>query len=110
MKLTLSRGLLLACLLTGLASVASAQTAVTANSGSVDLRAEDAANDVYSHSLCVQDTGTRIHRARPAPASTTRPVDCATSSPGRTYSRRDIERTGAFDTAQALRQLDPAIH
>jgi hypothetical protein len=102
--------ILLACLLSGLAATAIAQTAVSAQPEPTDLRAADAANDVYSHSLCVQDTGSRIRRARPAPSNTTRPVDCATSSPGRTYSRRDVERTGALDMAQALRELDPSIH
>ena len=110
MKATLPTRVLLGCLLAGLASTALAQTAVTTSSASVDLRAEDAANDADSHSLCVRETGTMIHRFRQAPPATTRAVDCATSSPGRSYSRRDIERTGAFDTAQALRELDPSIH
>lgn len=102
--------ILLACLLSGLAAAAIAQTAVSAQPEPTDVRAENAANDVYSQSLCLQDTGSLIHRARPAPSNTTRAVDCATSSPGRSYSRRDIEATGAFDMAQALRELDPSIH
>jgi hypothetical protein len=47
---------------------------------------------------CVPDTATRI------------PVkdhDCAGF--GRTYTREDIERTGATDAGQALRLLDPAL-
>ena len=47
---------------------------------------------------CVPDTATRI------------PVNehgCAGF--GRTYTREDIERTGATDAAQALRLLDPAL-
>ncbi len=107
---SISQRILFACLLSGLAATASAQTAVPAQPEPTDLRAANAANDVYSNTLCVQDTGSRIRRARPAPSNTTRPVDCATSSPARTYSRRDIERTGAFDMAQALRELDPSIH
>jgi hypothetical protein len=106
---SISQRILLACLLSGVAATAIAQT-VVATHEPTDLLAADAANDVYSHSLCVQDTGSRIRRARPAPSNSTRAVDCATSSPGRTYSRRDIERTGAFDMAQALRELDPSIH
>ena len=102
--------ILLACMLSGLAATAIAQTAVPAQPEPTDLRAADAANDVYSHFPCVQDTGSRIQRVRQTPSDTTRAVDCATSSPGRTYSRRDIERTGAFDMAQALRELDPSIH
>ncbi len=47
---------------------------------------------------CVPDTASRI------------PVNehgCAGF--GRTYTREDIERTGATDAAQALRLLDPAL-
>ncbi len=102
--------ILFACLLGGLAATATAQTTVSARPEPTDLRAADAANDVYSDLPCVQVTGSRIQRARQVPSNTTRPVDCATSSPGHTYSRRDIERTGAFDMAQALRELDPSIH
>lgn len=48
---------------------------------------------------CLRSTGSRI---RPK-AGECLPVD------GRTYSRRDIERTGARNTADALRMLDPRI-
>ena len=107
---SISQRILLGCLLSGLGATAVAQTAVTPHPESAGLRVADAVNDADSHSFCVQDTGSRIRRPRSAPSDTTRPVDCATSSPGRTYSRRDIERTGAFDLAQALRELDPSIH
>ncbi|MEO6138550.1 MAG: hypothetical protein ABIP11_07805 [Luteimonas sp.] len=107
---SISKRILLACLLGGLAATAIAQTTVSARAEPTDLRAADAANDVYSHLPCVQDTGSRIHRARQLTSASTRPVDCATSSPGRTYSRHDIERTGATDMSQALRELDPSIH
>ena len=30
-------------------------------------------------------------------------------APGRVYSQEDIELTGAFDVAEALRRLDPAV-
>ncbi len=106
----ISQRILLTCLMSGLTATAIAQTTVAPHPQPTDLRAADAANDVYSHLVCVQDTGSRIHRARQATSNSTRSVDCATSSPGRTYSRRDIERTGAFDMAQALRELDPSIH
>lgn len=112
MKRTLSRSLLLACLLTGLASVASAQDAAVAPAS---LRADDAANEARTQPFCLQETGTRIHqRVRPlqvqADDKAMRATACATSQPGRSWSRRDIERTGAFDLADALRQLDPSIH
>jgi len=58
------------------------------------------------NSFCPQ-TGTLIKRNIDQRA--TRAVDCARSSPGRTYTRREIDSTGALTTAQALEQLDPAI-
>lgn len=99
--------MLLACLLSGVAATAIAQTALTAHPEPTDLRTAEGAD---SHSFCVQETGSRIHRLRQTPSNSTRPVDCATSYPGRSYSRRDIERTGELDIAQALRKLDPSIH
>jgi hypothetical protein len=47
---------------------------------------------------CVADTATRI------PVS---PRDCAAS--GRVWTDQDIKSTGATDSAQALRQLDPTV-
>ena len=47
---------------------------------------------------CVPDTATRIPLKE---------HDCAGF--GRTYTREDIERTGATDAGQALRLLDPAL-
>jgi hypothetical protein len=47
---------------------------------------------------CVSDTATRL------PA---RPGEC--TGFGQTYSREDIERTGARDTAEALLLLDPTL-
>jgi hypothetical protein len=35
------------------------------------------------------------------------PSDCAAF--GRTFTYRDVKSTGATDTAQALRQLDPTV-
>lgn len=57
--------------------------------------------------FCLRETGSHLH------AITTdhnqHAVECA-KSPGRAYSREDIERTGATTTADALRRLDPSIH
>jgi hypothetical protein len=47
---------------------------------------------------CVSDTATRLP---------VRPEDCAGF--GQTYTREDILRTGAHDTAEALQRLDPAL-
>lgn len=48
---------------------------------------------------CLRSTGTRIPL---------REGRCSIS-PGRAYSRADIDRTGAFTTFDALQRLDPAI-
>lgn len=48
---------------------------------------------------CLRGTGSHI----PAKAGGCLPVN------GRAYSREDIERTGARNTADALRMLDPRI-
>lgn len=67
---------------------------------------------------CLQQTGSRIVAAEnahtdrrqtrgPSRANTSR-KGCA-AGPGRVYTREDIERTGAIDMADALRQLDPAM-
>jgi len=47
---------------------------------------------------CVRDTGTRLkHRDRKG----------CTGAPGESFSREDIDRTGAVDTADAIRKLSP---
>ena len=48
---------------------------------------------------CPQDTASRIPL---------RPGECS-SSPGRTYSDKDMERTGQTDVGDALQMLDPSI-
>ncbi|HVT35398.1 MAG TPA: hypothetical protein VHE37_07440 [Nevskiaceae bacterium] len=48
-------------------------------------------------SHCIRDTGTRI------------PHEGCTSQPGRSYTHDDIERTGAVDTGEAIRKLDPSV-
>jgi hypothetical protein len=48
---------------------------------------------------CNQDTASRIPM---------RPGECS-SAPGRTYSDKDIERTGQTNVGDALQMLDPSI-
>lgn len=56
--------------------------------------------DHISDRFCVRDTGTRIkHRGH---------RQCLAVN-GRSYSRDDIDRTGAIDLADALQRLDPSI-
>jgi hypothetical protein len=112
MKRTPSKPLLLACVLIGFASVASAQTAVSAVVQPVGLSAADAGNDARNQPFCLQETGTRIHHRlhQTQATATSRPVACANSQPGRSFSRSDIDRTGEVNLADALRKLDPSIH
>jgi len=48
--------------------------------------------------FCIKDTGTRI-----------KPKDGECVGPGRTYSREELDRTGSFNAAEALKKLDPAL-
>lgn len=62
-------------------------------------------------SNCLQYTGSRIvsnRSARTQKNNSTRRDECA-PMPGRSYSRDDIDSTGAVDLGEALRRLDPAI-
>lgn len=47
---------------------------------------------------CVRETGTKLKR---------RDRNGCTGSPGQSYSRADIDATGAIDTADAVRKLSP---
>ena len=94
-------------LLCGLAFAASAQQPAPRTPEPHDLRAADARNENINP-FCLQETGSHITKMR-----NERLADadkrCA-PVPGQVYSRRDIERTGAMDMAQALRELSPIIH
>jgi hypothetical protein len=52
---------------------------------------------------CVNDTGSRIQRKD----EQGKPDECR--GPGRTYTQEDLQRTGDFNAADALRRLDPSI-
>ena len=49
---------------------------------------------------CIRDTGSRIKR----PAD-----EAACARPGTSYSKEELERTGAISPAEALHQLDPRL-
>lgn len=101
--------ILFASLLCGLAFAATAQQAPPAPAPEPhDLKAADAKNQAIDP-LCLQETGSLITRAHNQRARSEADKQCAPVS-GRVWTRRDIERTGAFDMADALRQLDPSIH
>lgn len=48
---------------------------------------------------CLTETGTRIQ---------TKEGECSTVA-GRSYSKRELDRTGAYTTGEALRMLDPSV-
>jgi hypothetical protein len=81
-------GLVAALLSAGCATVPTEEAKLAASNAKRDAGKE----------FCVQDTGTRIKHSKD---------ECLQS--GRTYSREELERTGAFDAGDALRRLDPRL-
>ncbi len=49
---------------------------------------------------CVRDSGTLLRK---------RDKKGCTGAPGQSYSREQIDRTGAIDTGDALRKLSPSV-
>ena len=49
---------------------------------------------------CPQDTGSRIKRP---------PDQASCMQPGSTYSKEDLDRTGAISAGEALKELDPRL-
>lgn len=77
-----------------------------------DAQAQTPAAAVDARSDCLRYTGSRIradrHAQRGAAAASDRRIGCI-AAPGRSYSRDDLNSTGAMDVGDALRRLDPAI-
>ena len=100
---------LFASTLCGLAFSVGAQNAAV--SASVEA---DNANDreAVSDHTCLRHTGSRIIASANARADARKDKSKrqCTSAPGRSYSREDIDRTGAVDLADALRRLDPSVN
>ncbi len=59
----------------------------------------DAATETPADSRCLRETGTRIKRRDDN--------GCLTAS-GRSYSREEIQRTGAFNLGEAIQKLEPS--
>ena len=101
------------CMLFALgASAAFAQSDTPANGDEkIKVEASDAdraaANDA-ADKFCLRQTGSHLH-AIVKDGRKDSAVQCV-NAPGRSYSRAEIERTGALTTAEALRRLDPSIH
>lgn len=110
--------ILVATLLGGLAFTAAAQQSPSPTAEPHELRAADVRNDdaVRAHPFCLQETGSHITKAHNDRVYSQARRGQAHADPvcddgnGRVYSRRDIERTGASNMADALRMLDPSIH
>ena len=105
---------LLASALCGLAFAASAQTvAVSADAEAQagDMPAQDAGERVSDRN-CLRHTGSRITAHANAKADARKDKSKRACAPlsGRSYTREDIDRTGAIDIADALRRLDPSVH
>ncbi len=103
--------LLVVLLAGGFASAAFAQSAPVERSlepgaAAIGTRASD-----RDDPNCLRETGSRItavENQRAARAG--KPADKCASATGRSYSRDDIDRTGAIDVRDALRKLDTSIH
>ncbi len=92
-------------------SSAFAQSATVTTSdekGNVETRtpAQAAAAEKSADSFCLHETGSHLRTI--SHDRNTATVEC-TGAPGHAYTRQDIERTGAIDTGDALRQLDPSL-
>lgn len=81
-----------------------------------EIKSEIPTRDVRDHS-CLRETGSLVssaqnqqtlRKARRENPQGTVEVKCAAY--GNAYTRQDIQRTGAVDLSDALRQLDPSIH
>jgi hypothetical protein len=67
-------------------------------------RHEVATKDEVSDRNCLKETGSRL-----APRPDSKGRKCVNAS-GRSYTKEDMDRTGAIDLQDALRRLDPAVH
>ena len=92
----------------GSALAQSATVSTTDDKGKVDsstvaLTPQERAADAF----CLRHTGSHLKSMNNDRNESA--VQCA-NEPGRSYTREDIQRTGATSTADALRKLDPSIH
>jgi ABC-type oligopeptide transport system substrate-binding subunit len=108
--------LVFSSLLMGLAFAAAAQTSVPAPGETAAPKAAIAPASDAAHSAsrdevdkkevndrnCLRETGSRLIR------SDSKGRKCSIAA-GRSYDRRDIDRTGALGLQEALRRLDPAV-
>jgi hypothetical protein len=60
----------------------------------------DGSEETGAQARCLRETGTRIKR---------RDGDGCLASPGRSYSRDELQRTGALTLGEALHRLEPSV-
>lgn len=87
------------------AEPAAQQAAVTPASDVAQPAPKDevAKNDATDRN-CLKATGSRL-----APRPDSKGRKCVNAT-GRSYTKGDLDRTGAIDLSDALRRLDPAVH
>lgn len=103
--------LLIFLMVAGFASIAAAQSTpaeqgIEPGATAIGAKASDAS---VRDRNCLRQTGSMITASQNTQARRAGKAEKCANAFGRTYSREDIERTGATDLAQALRMLDPAI-
>ena len=77
---------------------------VVATASDADATIQPAAKDKASDRNCLKETGSRL-----APRADSKGRKCVNAT-GRSYTKEDIDRTGAVDLRDAIRRLDPAVH
>lgn len=97
--------LLMTALLAGVMPAALAQTAAAEPEVAPAGQPADATQAPVSERYCVRDTGSRI-----VARHNTKGKKQCNGLAGRAYTREDLDRTGHFNIADALRSLDPAVH
>jgi hypothetical protein len=63
--------------------------------------ASNASRETQAQAYCVRDTGSRIK---------VKEGECRNGAAGRTYSREELETTGAMTPGEALKKLDPRLN
>ena len=110
-------GIILASALLFSCFVAQAQQVAPDAAVATQANAQPATQDkVADEPYCLRYTGSLIvahenrKNDRASAGATTKSKPKCNGSAGNSYSREDISRTGAIDLADALRNLDPAVH
>ncbi|WP_162315326.1 hypothetical protein [Pseudoxanthomonas yeongjuensis] len=85
-------------------TVPASDAARPASKDEVTRKDDVAKKDEVSDRSCLKETGSRL-----APRPDNKGRKCVNAT-GRSYTKDDLDRTGAIDLSDALRRLDPAVH